>query len=81
MIYLLKPKYNQVYECENEAEKDNVINEEGGVFIIFDHYPDANERFEAHMKRYFHAMLNLFKKPLSYEQQWKTTYFRNSDII
>jgi len=53
MIYLLKPKYNQVYECENEVQKDKIINEEGGVFIIFDHYPDACERFEAHMDYHF----------------------------
>ena len=32
-------------------------------------------------KRYFHAMLNLFKKPLSYEQQWKNTYFTQKEMI
>jgi hypothetical protein len=47
MLYLLKPKYNQVYECKTDSQKDDVINQEGGVFVVYDHYPTEEERHDA----------------------------------
>lgn len=44
MIWLLKPKYNDLYRCENETEANEVMKCEGGLFIRFDHEPSEKER-------------------------------------
>lgn len=43
-VWVLKPKYNRVYECSNMVEAEELINSEGGCCIKFDHYPTEEER-------------------------------------
>jgi hypothetical protein len=46
-IWLLKPKYNSVFQINNEKEELDFINEEGGVFVEFDHNPTEDEKLKA----------------------------------
>ena len=52
MLYLLKPKYNTLYQCENEAEVNEIMNSEGGVFVRFDRKPTDKERQRAYNNYY-----------------------------
>lgn len=52
MIYLLKPKYNAIYQCKNETEVNEVMNSEGGYFIWFDH-PLTDEEKQKAFNEYY----------------------------
>ena len=47
MIWLLKPKYNDLYCCRNEVDANELMNNEGGCFVKFDHEPTEEERVKA----------------------------------
>ena len=48
MLYFYKPKYNTVYgPFETEEDRDEKMNEEGGVMVLFDHEPTEEEKTQA----------------------------------
>jgi hypothetical protein len=56
MIFLYKPKYDYLLTASNKVEADNIMNEEGGYFIRFNHEPTKEEKIKSR-ENYFNQVI------------------------
>lgn len=51
-IWMYKPKYDELYVAQTEADEKEILDEQGGCFVYFDHSPSDDEQTKANWDFY-----------------------------